>query len=190
MLLFPSPSLNQIKKSMSDRPTSQSSELLIASRPIRSSNSDIPSENSSKKSALSFHLFDSILSRSSRKSMRINISTKNSLNQSSSSSCPPTSSTPNVQLPEQARCLYNYNAIQHDEISVQRGEYVHIISIDHDNRWLVRRHTNRTSIMNKGWLPGFVLGLKDPNSPRNETRSSANASLPTSSVSSNNLDHL
>lgn len=187
MSLFPSSSLNQIKKSMSDRPTSQSSELLIASRPIRASNSDIPTENSNKKSSLSFHLFDSILSRSSRKSMRI---TKNSLNQSSSLSCPPTSSTSNVQLPEQARCLYHYNAIQHDEISVQRGEYVQIINIDQDNRWFVRRHTNRTSMMNKGWLPGFVLGLKDPNSPRTQIRSSATTSLPTSSMSSNNLDHL
>lgn len=182
MSLFPSSSLNQIKKSMSDRPTSQSSEFLIASRSIRSSNSDLPAENSNKKSSLSFHFFESILSRSNRKSMRIN----NSLSQSSSSPTTTTSST----LPEQARCLYNYNAIQQDEISVQRGEYVHLIHSDHDNRWLVRRQTNhRTATVNKGWLPGFVLGLKDSNSPRNENRSSTTP-LPTSSISSNNLNHL
>ena len=176
---------------MSDRPTSQSSEfLLAASRSIRSSNSDLPTENVNKKSSHSFHFFDSILSRSNRKSMRINVSTKNSLNQSSSSSCPPTTTS---TLPEQARCLYNYNAIEQDEISVQRGEYVHLINSDPDNRWLVRRQTNhRTSIVNKGWLPGFVLGLKDPNCPRNENRSSTTTPppLPTASISSNNLNHL
>ncbi len=179
MLLFTSSSRNHIKKSMSDRP-SQLSELSISSKHTRSSNSDITTDNSNKRSSLSFHLWDSILSRSTSKSMTIKITQKNSPIQTSS--CPQSSLISNLQLPEQARCLYNYNAIEQDEICVHRGEYVQILTVNQDNRWFVCRNINRTSRNIKGWLPGFVLGLKYPNNNL--------SSLPTSSLSSNNLNHL
>ncbi len=164
MLLFTSSSRNQIKKSMSDR-TSQSSELSISPKHTRLSNSDISTENLNKKSSLPFHLLDSLLSRSGNKSISINIShRKPPITTSSSSSYPQSSSITNIQLPDQARCLYNYNAIKQDELSVHRGEYVQIITVNPDDRWFVRRNTNRTSTTIKGWLPGFVLGLKYPNS--------------------------
>ncbi len=178
MLLF----RNHIKKSMSDRP-SQSSELSTSPKHTRLSNLDITTDNSNKRSSLSFHLFDSILSRSTSKSMTIKITRKKSpVQTSSSSSCPHSSLLSNLQLPEQARCLYNYNAMNQDEICVYRGEYVQILTVNQDNRWFVRRNVNRTSRNIKGWLPGFVLGLKYPNNNL--------SSLPTSSLSSNNLNHL
>jgi hypothetical protein len=122
------------------------------------------SNNSTKKT---FHFFDSILSRSNNKS----ISIKKSSIQTSS------------QLPDQVRCLYHYNAIKQDEICVHRGEYVHIINFDQDNRWFVRR----TCPIIQGWLPGFVLGLKYPNNNNNHL---STLQIPTSSLSSNNLNHL
>jgi hypothetical protein len=177
MLLFTSSSRNQIKKSMSDRP-SQSSELTtISPKHTRLSNSDIATDNTNKKSSLTFHFFDSILPRSTHnKSIAIKIIEKKSPIESSS--CPQTSLIPNSQLPEHARCLYNYNAIEHDEICVHRGEYVQILTVNQDNRWFVSRQANHTSKSIKGWLPGFVLGLKYPNK---------NIS---SSISSNNFNHL
>jgi len=192
MLLFTSSltNRNQIKKSMSDR-TSQSCELTHSPKTTCSSNSDISNDNSTKKSPLSFHLFDSILSRTTNKSMSININP--SKKSSSTTTTPPTSSSypqTSCQLPEQARCLYHYNAIKHDEICVHRGEYVQIINVDEDNRWYVRRQTSPTT---KGWLPGFVLGIKYPNSTHNNNNSSNNLTTTTttnSSLSSNNLDHL
>ncbi len=120
----------------------------ISNRPISPRPSRFFHSNNSTKK---FHFFDSILSRLNNKSS---------------------------QLPEQAHCLYDYNAIKQDEICVHRGEYVHIITFDQDNRWFVRR----ISSMIQGWLPGFVLGLKYPNI--------STISIPTSSLSSNNLNHL
>jgi len=170
---------------MSDR-SSQSSELSTSPKHTRLSNSDITTDNSNKRSSLAFHLFDSILSRStSSKSMAIKITQNKSSIQtssSSSSSCPQASLISNLQLPEQARCLYNYNAIEQDELCVHRGEYVQILTVNQDNRWFVRRNVNKTSRNIKGWLPGFVLGLKYPTNNL--------SSLPTSSLSSNNLNHL
>ncbi len=180
MLLFTSSSRYPIKKSISDRPN-QLSDSSKSPNHTRLFHSDTTTDNTTKKSSLSFHFFDSILSRSTSKSMSIKISQQKSSIETSSSSCPPTS---NIQLPEQARCLYHYNAIKQDEICVHRGEYVHIITFDQDNRWFVCR----TSTMIKGWLPGFVLGLKYPNSVIN--KDSSPLQLPTSSLSSNNLNHL
>jgi hypothetical protein len=131
---------------------------------------------------------DSIWSRSTTKPLTINSTHNKSPARSSSSSCPPTSLISNTPLPEQARCLYNYNAIEEDEICVHRGEYVQILSANQDNRWFVRRNANRTI---KGWLPGFVLGLRFPTSSTT-TNNNNNLSppLPTSSLSSNNLNQL
>lgn len=191
MLLFTSSltTRNQIKKSMSDR-TSQSREHSNSPKTTRSSHSDISNENSTKKSALSFHLFDSILSRTTNKSMSINIASKKS--SSTTLTPPPTTSSSypqstSYQLPEQARCLYHYNAIKHDEICVHRGEYVQIINVDDDNRWYVRRQTSPTT---KGWLPGFVLGMKYPNSTHTKSSNSLTTPPPSSPISSNNLNNL
>jgi hypothetical protein len=90
-------------------------------------------------------------------------------------------------MPSQARCLYHYNAIKDDEIRVHRGEYVQVMTVDEENRWMVRRAANRTSPAVQGWLPGFVLGLKYPQSPINKTLSPT--VLPAASLSSNSLHH-
>ena len=93
---------------------------------------------------------------------------------------------PNFQLPEQARCLHSYNAIKEDEICVNKGEYVQIVAANQDNRWFVHRDANRTSPAAEGWLPGFVIGLKHPNS----TNNALSPIPPPSSISTNSLHHL
>jgi hypothetical protein len=213
-----SSSRNQIKKSMSDRsgkspeslsPTHNLSTSPKSPKPITAptrtlSNSDTTTttETSNKKS--SFHLFDSILQRSVTKPLTINTSTsyqqKISIPSSSSSS---SSFIPNSQLPEQARCLHSYDAIKEDEISVQKGEFVQIVAANQDNRWFVHRDANRTSPAAEGWIPGYILGLKNPNSTIHHTLSpsppssqhSSSLSLqqqqhPTSSISTNSLHRL
>ena len=124
----------------------------------------------------------------------------------SSSSLSSTSNMPDI--PSQARCLYNYNAIKEDELCVHRGEYVHLINYDQENRWLVRRHTHRLVPAVQGWLPDFVLGLRCPSAPSAAAASGGSASntstststtdtsrlsptvLPSSSLSSNSLHRL
>ncbi|CAF1141677.1 unnamed protein product, partial [Adineta steineri] len=190
MLLFTHSSRNQIRKSISDR-SSTISEISSTSsssskHPILINSSDLTTDNTNKKSTLSFHLFDSILSRSITKPLAINTSKKRSPTRPPSS-CPPTS----FEIPEQARCLYNYNAIKEDEICVHRGEYVQILNASQDNRWFVRRHVNRTSATVKGWIPGFVIGLKYPNSSTTTSTNNNHLSaspLPTSSLSVNSLN--
>jgi hypothetical protein len=213
MLLFTpssSSSKNQIKKSMSDR-TGKSAESLSPthhlstspkiSNPITSptrtlSSSDATStittmENSTKKS--SFNLFDSVFQRSVTKPLSINTSTHHETTHQKKL---PTPTSSNTQLPEQARCLYNYNAIKEDEICVHKGEYVQIVAANQDNRWFVHRDANRTSPAAEGWIPGFVLGLKNPNSTIHHNLSpsppplSSQQQQPTSSLSANSLHRL
>jgi hypothetical protein len=170
-----------------------------SSRTLSTSDNSTPNESSNKKS--SFHLFDSILQRSITKPLTINTSThqqKISTPSSSSSS----SLVANNQLPEQARCLHSYNAIKEDEICVHKGEIVQIVAANQDNRWFVHRDANRTSPAAEGWIPGSVLGLKNPNSsihyklspsPPPPPSSSSLSSLhqqPTSSLSANSLHRL
>ncbi|CAM4784560.1 unnamed protein product [Rotaria magnacalcarata] len=209
---------NQIKKSMSDRPNKSSESLspthLLSPSPKlptpllsssrTSSNSDTSptptTENSNKKS--SFNLFDSILQRSITKPLTINTSTHHDVAQSKKLGTPLSSSTSmsNTQLPEQARCLHSYNAIKEDEICVHKGEYVQIVAANQDNRWFVHRDANRTSPAAEGWIPGFVLGLKNPNStlhatlssssPVSSSSSSSSQQHPSSSLSANSLHRL
>ncbi|CAF4548601.1 unnamed protein product, partial [Rotaria magnacalcarata] len=176
--------------------------LLSSSR--TSSNSDTSptptTENSNKKS--SFNLFDSILQRSITKPLTINTSTHHDVAQSKKLGTPLSSSTSmsNTQLPEQARCLHSYNAIKEDEICVHKGEYVQIVAANQDNRWFVHRDANRTSPAAEGWIPGFVLGLKNPNStlhatlssssPVSSSSSSSSQQHPSSSLSANSLHRL
>ncbi|CAF4786936.1 unnamed protein product, partial [Rotaria socialis] len=194
---------NQIKKSMSDRPNKSPESLspthLLSPSPKlptpllspsrTSSNSDGSSptpttENSNKKS--SFNLFDSILQRSITKPLTINTSTHHDVAQPKKLGTPLSSSSSmsNTQLPEQARCLHSYNAIKEDEICVHKGEYVQIVAANQDNRWFVHRDANRTSPAAEGWIPGFVLGLKNPNSTLHQTLSSSSPVSSSSSSSS------
>lgn len=204
---------------MSDR-TTKSPDLSPVHTPIdhplsASSNSDLTTErissssSSSKKSSTSsFHFFDSILTRSASKPLTIKSQQKKSPTRSSSSSCPQSSfmSTSTLpDIPSQARCLYNYNAIKEDELCVHRGEYVHLINYDQENRWLVRRHTHRLVPTVQGWLPDFVLGLRCPSTAASSSTAINNRStsttttdtsrlsptvLPSSSLSSNSLHRL
>jgi hypothetical protein len=217
-----SSSRSQIKKSMSDR-SGKSPESLSPthhlstspklpntptspSRTLSNSDTTTPNENTNKKS--SFHLFDSILQRSVTKPLTINTSTQHDITQqkkiSTSSSLSSSSLISNSQLPEQARCLHSYNAIKEDEICVHKGEYVQIVAANQDNRWFVHRDANRTSPAAEGWIPGFVLGLKNPNStlhhnlspspPHSSSSSSLQQQqqqqLPSSSLSANSLHRL
>jgi hypothetical protein len=220
---------NQIKKSMSDRSgkspeslspihhLSTSPKLLnpitSPSRTLSSSDTTtIATENSNKKS--SFNLFDSILQRSVTKPLTISTSTQHEMTHQKKISTPSSSSSSslisNSQLPEQARCLHSYNAIKEDEICVHKGEFVQIVAANQDNRWFVHRDANRTSPAAEGWIPGFVLGLKNPNSTMHHTlspspppplppqHSLSSSSLqqqqqqqqPTSSLSTNSLHRL
>ena len=196
MLLFTPPSSSSscryhIKKSLSDRSGKSSTDLSpspTATHLSASSNSDISAETTPKKTSGAFHFFDSILTRSASKPLSIRSMHQKSPTRTSSSSCPQTSLLSTVQLPSQARCLYHYNAIKDDEICIHRGEYVQVMTVDEENRWMVRRAANRTSPAVQGWLPGFVLGLKYPHSPTNKTLSPS--VLPAASLSSNSLHHL
>ncbi|CAF1270531.1 unnamed protein product [Rotaria sordida] len=209
-------SRNQIKKSMSDRSTKSpeslspthhlstspklSNPLISPSRTLSNSDtspSPIPTtENSNKKSA--FNLFDSFLQRSVTKPLTINTSTHHDITQQKKLTTPSLSSSSisNTQLPEQARCLHSYNAIKEDEICVHKGEYVQIVAANQDNRWFVHRDANRTSPAAEGWIPGFVLGLKNPNSTIHHNLSpsppppSSSSQQPTSSLSANSLHRL
>ena len=228
-LLYTPATRTPIKKSMSDR-SSKSPDLSPVHTPMdhplsASSNSDLTAErvSASKKASSSststFHFLDSILTRSASKPLTIKSYQKKSPTRSSSSSCPQSSlfstssssssSTSNMpDIPSQARCLYNYNAIKEDELCVHRGEYVHLINYDQENRWLVRRHTHRLVPAVQGWLPDFVLGLRCPSAPSAAAASGGSASntstststtdtsrlsptvLPSSSLSSNSLHRL
>lgn len=209
---------NQIKKSMSDRsgkspeslsPTHQSSASPKTSTSVTSpsrtlSSSETTSGNSDGSNKKShFHLFDSLLQRSVTKPLSINTSSHHEpapqQQQQQRRLGTPTSSTSsaNTQLPEQARCLYNYTAIKEDEICVQKGEYVQIVAANQDNRWFVHRDANRTSPAAEGWIPGFVLGLKNPNaaghpnlSPSSSPSPSSQQHQPSSSLSANSLHRL
>jgi hypothetical protein len=207
-----SSSRNQIKKSMSDRSgkspeslspthhlsTSPKSPNLLPTSSRTLSHSDATStENPNKKS--SFHLFDSILQRSVTKPLTINTSTHHDTTHQKKLPTPSSSSSssliPNTQLPEQACCLHSYNAIKEDEICVHKGELVQIVAANQDNRWFVHRDANRTSPAAEGWIPGFVLGLKNPNSTIHQNTSpspplSSCQSQPSSSVSTNSLHRL
>ncbi|CAF1625254.1 unnamed protein product [Adineta ricciae] len=141
-----------------------------------------PAEIPQKKTSLSFNLFDSILSRTTTKPQSIRATKKKSPTYLSSTSCPQTS----MEIPEQVRCICNYNAIKDDEICVHKGDYVQILTTSHDNRWFVRHHIHRTTSSIQGWVPGFVLGRQNSNTSTNLSAST----LPSSSRSANSLNQV
>ncbi|CAF0962665.1 unnamed protein product, partial [Didymodactylos carnosus] len=74
----------------------------------------------------------------------------------------PTNNNTSNQLPDTAKCLFNYNAIKEDEICVQKGEYVQIVAANQDNRYFVHREQNTSSPAAEGWIPGHIIGLRSP----------------------------
>ncbi|XP_029657628.1 kalirin isoform X4 [Octopus sinensis] len=60
-----------------------------------------------------------------------------------------------------ARVIADYSAIKEDEISVNKGEKVQILTTNQNNMFLVHRAANEVSPAAEGWIPGVVLGSVD-----------------------------
>ncbi|XP_007569391.1 kalirin isoform X2 [Poecilia formosa] len=56
------------------------------------------------------------------------------------------------------RVTQDYSALKENEISVSRGDVVHVLSINQQNMYLVSRPADSQSPEAEGWLPGHVLG--------------------------------
>jgi len=57
----------------------------------------------------------------------------------------------------------SYSAITEDEITVQKGDLVQIITANMHNRFLVHREANEHQPAAEGWIPGFVIGFQSTN---------------------------
>ncbi|XP_043215264.1 kalirin-like isoform X2 [Amphibalanus amphitrite] len=55
-----------------------------------------------------------------------------------------------------------YNAECEDEMDVQRGDLVHVVSYNRSRGYLVHRAATRTSPAAEGWVPPHVLAAADP----------------------------
>lgn len=66
----------------------------------------------------------------------------------------------NSNIPNCARVTDSYSAITEDEISVQKGDIVQIITANMHNRFLVHREANEQQPAAEGWIPGFVIGFQ------------------------------
>jgi len=69
----------------------------------------------------------------------------------------------NSNIPNCARVTESYSAITEDEISVQKGDLVQIITANMHNRFLVHREANEHQPAAEGWIPGFVIGFQSTN---------------------------
>lgn len=69
-------------------------------------------------------------------------------------------SSSNGNIPNCARVNETYTAITEDEISVQKGDMVQIITANMHNRFLVHREANEHQPAAEGWIPGFVIGFQ------------------------------
>jgi len=69
-------------------------------------------------------------------------------------------SSDNSNIPNCARVTDTYSAITEDEISVQKGDLVQIITANMHNRFLVHREANEHQPAAEGWIPGFVIGFQ------------------------------
>ncbi len=69
----------------------------------------------------------------------------------------------NSNIPNCARVMSNYSAITEDEITVQKGDIVQIITANMHNRFLVHRESNEHQPAAEGWIPGFVIGFQSTN---------------------------
>jgi hypothetical protein len=86
----------------------------------------------------------------------------------SSSSLASTSSY-SANIPNQAKVLQSYTAITEDEISVQKGDTVQIITANLHNRYLVHHESGDTHLAAEGWIPGYVIGIPTNNNNNNNT---------------------
>ncbi len=68
-------------------------------------------------------------------------------------------SSMNSIIPNCAKVLNAYTAITEDEITVQKGDIVQIITANMHNRFLVHREANEHQPAAEGWIPGSVLGF-------------------------------
>ncbi len=64
-----------------------------------------------------------------------------------------------ANIPNQAKVLQSYTAITEDEISVQKGDCVQIITANLHNRYLVHYESSDTHLEAEGWIPGYVIGI-------------------------------
>jgi hypothetical protein len=69
----------------------------------------------------------------------------------------------NSSIPNCAKVVSAYAAITEDEISVQKGDVVQIITANMHNRFLVHREANEHQPAAEGWIPGFVIGYQSTN---------------------------
>ena len=69
----------------------------------------------------------------------------------------------NSSIPNCAKVVNAYAAITEDEISVQKGDVVQIITANMHNRFLVHREANEHQPAAEGWIPGFVIGYQSTN---------------------------
>lgn len=73
-------------------------------------------------------------------------------------------SSNNSNIPNCARVTESYSAITEDEISVQKGDLVQIITANMHNRFLVHREANEHQPAAEGWIPGFIIGFQSTTS--------------------------
>ena len=85
------------------------------------------------------------------------------LDQKSSSANSPNGST-NLVIPSTAPVVNSYSAITEDEISLQKGDIVQIITANMHNRFLVHREANEQQPAAEGWIPGHVIGFQSTTS--------------------------
>ena len=104
-----------------------------------------------------------INNNSKKNSTQLSSSSTNS--NSSSSSANASSAIPNC-----AKVTNSYTAITEDEITVQKGDLVQIITANMHNRFLVHREANEHQPAAEGWIPGYVIGFQSTN-PNNLTPS-------------------
>jgi hypothetical protein len=91
-----------------------------------------------------------------------------------SSSSSTTSSSFCSNIPSTANCICSYTAITEDEICLQKGDLVQIITANLHNRFLVHREATNLQPAAEGWVPGFVIGFKTPNTTTATTTTNNN----------------
>ena len=69
----------------------------------------------------------------------------------------------NSNIPNWTRVVNSYTAFTEDEITVQKGDLVQIITANMHNRFLVHREANEHQPAAEGWIPGHVIGFQSTN---------------------------
>ena len=76
----------------------------------------------------------------------------------------PSQNSNNSNIPNCARVTESYTAITEDEISLQKGDIVQIITANMHNRFLVYREVTEHQPAAEGWIPGHVIGFQSTSS--------------------------